>query len=57
MESEVKVLRQNVRLQKNSLDILKEKLSLLNEDKFSSFILSLSAFIALAKDIQIKTNS
>jgi amino acid adenylation domain-containing protein len=49
MESEVKVLRQNVRLQKNSLDILKEKLSLLNEDKFSSFILSLSAFIALAK--------
>ncbi|GAL86511.1 nonribosomal peptide synthetase [Sporocytophaga myxococcoides] len=49
MESEVKVLRQNVRLQKNSLDKLQEKLSLLNEDKFSSFILSLSAFIALAK--------
>ncbi|MBO9701046.1 MAG: amino acid adenylation domain-containing protein [Sporocytophaga sp.] len=49
MESEVRVLRQNVRLQKNSLDKLKEKLSHLNENKFSSFILSLSAFIALAK--------
>lgn len=49
MESEVRVLRQNVRLQKNSLDKLKEKLSHLNENKFSTFILSLSAFIALAK--------